>query len=306
MPMQIAREQSLYTSYASSGIPSLRRDLASLQEQLASGKRVNRPSDDPTDFARARALESLERRYEGHTRTIGNARLWSDRTQSTLDTLSERFTEAYEKGIQGLNDTLGPDERNALADRIDAIFEEVVDGLNAKAGNEYLLGGTRTTTAPVDENGAATGDLSGLRNRQISPGVEIAVNVPGDDVLDTGEGFTITESLRTLAEALRNPDAETDPIANTVSLADAVDRVTTSRDHLIGQSARAGDIGSRLNLAEARIADATVETARLRSAAEDADYYQVVSDFQKTQATLEAALRTTASVSQTTLLDYLR
>lgn len=298
MSIQIAREQSLYTSYASSGIPSLRRDLASLQEQLGSGKRVNRPSDDPTDFARARALESLERRYEGHTRTIGNARLWSDRTQSTLDTLSERFTEAYEKGIQGLNDTLGPDERNALADRIDAIFEEVVDGLNAKAGSEYLFGGTRTTTPPVDENGAATGDLSGLRNRQISPEVEIAVNVPGGDVLDTGAGFTVTESLRTLADALRG--------VGLVELDEAVEQVTTSRDHLIGQSARAGDIGSRLNLAEARIADATVETARLRSATEDADYYQVVSDFQKTQATLEAALRTTASVSQTTLLDYLR
>lgn len=308
----IAREQSLYAGYVNSGIPTLRRNIAQYQEQLTTGKRVNRPSDDPSGFAQARSLEALERRYEGHTRTIGNARLWTDHTQSSLDQLSERFVEAYEKGIQGLNDTLGDDERGILADRIDAILAETVDELNTKVGDEYLFGGTRTLTQPIDNDpdsptyGAQTGDLSGDRNRQISPDVRIAVNISGEDVLETGEGFSITESLQTLAAALRDPDAVTDPVAGTVSLEDAVAQVTTARDHLFRKNAEAGNIADRLNTAELRLADASTEAARLRSAAEDADYYEVVANMQKSQATLEAALRSTASISQTTLLDYLR
>jgi flagellar hook-associated protein 3 FlgL len=310
--MSIAREQSLYSGYASGSLTTLRRDLAQLQEQIGTGKRINRPSDDPTGFAQARTLEALEQRYDQYNRTIGSARLWTDRTQSALDGLAERFAEAHEKGLQGLNDTNSQDERNVLADRIDAILGEVIDGLNAKSGSEYLFGGTRTTTPPLQEDGTLTGsdnvppdpvitvdDLTGERKREIAPGVTVTINVSGKDVLQSGSDYTIVDSLKNLAAALRgevdDPDLQT-----------AVAQVEVSRDHLIERGADAGNVASRLTLAETQIADATIETASRRSAIEDADYYDVVQRFQSAQTALEAALRTTASVSQTTLLDYLR
>lgn len=310
--MSIAREQSLYSGYASGSLTTLRRDLAQLQEQIGTGKRINRPSDDPTGFAQARTLEALEQRYEQYNRTIGSARLWTDRTQSALDGLAERFAEAHEKGLQGLNDTNSQDERDVLADRIDAILGEVIDGLNAKSGSEYLFGGTRTTTPPLQEDGTLTGsdnvppdpvitvdDLTGERKREIAPGVTVTINVSGKDVLQSGSDYTIIDSLQNLAAALRgdvdDPDLQT-----------AVEQVEVSRDHLIERGADAGNAASRLTLAETQIADATIETASRRSAIEDADYYDVVQRFQSAQTALEAALRTTASVSQTTLLDYLR
>lgn len=313
--LSIAREQSLYSGYASGSLTTLRRDLASLQEQVGTGKRINRPSDDPTGFAQARTLEALEQRYDQYTRTIGAARLWTDRTQSALDGLAERFAEAHEKGIQGLNDTLGQDERNVIADRIDAILGEVADGLNAKAGSEYLFAGTRTTTPPFASDGSVAGsaddpdgpadppvvltDLDGERKREIAPGVEITINVTGSEVYDTGEGFTIVESLRNLAASLRGE-------ADALPLQEAVAQVETSRDHLIDRGAAAGNVASRLTLTEAQLADATIETASRRSAIEDADYFDVIARVQSTQTALEAALRTTASISQTSLLDYLR
>ena len=313
--LSIAREQSLYSGYGSGSLTTLRRDLAALQEQIGTGKRINRPSDDPTGFAQARSLEALEQRYDQYARTIGAARLWTNRTQSALDGLAERFAEAHEKGIQGLNDALGQDERNVIATRIDAILGEVVDGLNEKAGSEYLFAGTRTTTKPFAANGAVAGsnddpdgpadppvvltDLDGKRKREIAPGVTVTINVTGSEVYDTGEGFTIVESLKNLAASLRGEE-------DALPLQEAVARVETARDHLIDRGADAGETGRRLNLAEVQLADAVTETASRRSAIEDADYFDVVARFQSAQTALEAALRTTASVSQTTLLDYLR
>ena len=301
---RIAREQSLYGARAATEIPALRRDLAALQEQLITGRRVNRPSDDPSAFAQARMLDSLDEQYAQFTRTIDSSRLWVNRTADELDTLTERFAEAHEEGLTALTRTLNPDDREAIAGRVEALLEEVIDGLNAKADGEYLFAGNRTTTEPFDATGAPTGDLSGTRTRQIGPSTTLAINVSGDDVLDTGEGFSIVESLQNMIAALRagNPGDPFPP----VPLADAVEQVAVARDHLIDLGAEVGATARRLNHAELHLQNASIETQRHRSTLEDADYFETITAFQQTQATLEAALTTTASIAQTTLLDYLR
>lgn len=308
-PLSIARERSLYAAGAERALPALRHDLAGLREQLSTGKRINRPSDDPAGFAQARALEALERRHEQHARAIGDARLWTDRTQSAIDGLAERFTDAYAEGIRALNDTLNQDDRNAIAQRVDTLLAEVIDGLNAKSGEEYLFGGTRTTTPPLQPDGTLTGsadtppvtlaDLGGKRNREIAPGVTLAVNVSGADLLQTDDDVGLVESLQRLAAALR-----AEPTAP--PLRDAVEEVGAARDHLLERGAEAGNIAHRLNLAEAQLAEASLEAARRRSEVEDADYFAVVTELQSAQTTLEAALRATAKAAQTTLLDFLR
>jgi len=298
MSIRIAREQSVYAQNANASLATLRRDLAGLQEQLATGLRVNRPSDDPSAYAQARRLESLDQRYAQYGRAIGDARLWANQTGDELDTLTERFTEAYEEGLRALNDTLNEGDREAVADRIDALLAEVVDGLNAKSGGEYLFAGNRSTTEPFAEDGTPTGDLSGDRVRQVGPSTDLVINVTGERVLDTGEGFTITESLRTLAATLRGDD--------TVSLDDAVGQVITARDHLIDVAADSGTVARRLDHTELYLQDASIEANRRRAELEEADYVETITRFQQVQTSLEAALRTTASTVQTTLLDYLR
>lgn len=295
---RIARQQSLYASQANTAIPALRRDLAALQEQLITGRRVNRPSDDPSAFAQARLMESLDEQYTQHLRTIDSSRLWVNQTSDALDTLTERFADAYDEGLKALNDTLNQGDRNAVAGRVEALMEEVIDTLNAKSGGEYLFAGTRTTTEPFDEDGTPTGNLSGERNRQIGPNTTLAINISGEHVLDAGDGVSIVESLQTMIDALRGE--------RTVPLEDAVGDVGVARDHLIDLGAELGATARRLGHAELQLQNASIETQRRRSELEDADYFATISAFQQTQTTLEAALSTTASLVQTTLLDYLR
>lgn len=298
MSLRIAREQSLYASNANASLATLRRDLAGLQEQLATGLRVNRPSDDPSAYAQARMLESLDQRYAQYGRAIGDARQWVNQTGNELGTLTERFTEAYEEGLRALNGTLNDDNREALAGRIESLLAEVVDGLNAKSGGEYLFAGNRSTTEPFAEDGTPTGNVGGDRRRTIGPSTDLVINVSGERVLDTGEGFTITESLQNMIAALRGDD--------TVSLDAAVGQVIVARDHLIDVAAESGAVARRLDNAELQIQDASIEANRRRAEIEEVDYVETITRFQQAQTTLEAALRTTASAVQTTLLDYLR
>lgn len=307
-PLDPARQYSLHRATAERTLLPVRRDLARLQEHMATGLRVNRPSDDPEAFGRIRTLETLQHQHEGYARTIAAARLWTDRTQQELDRLADLLTEAQQTGLRGLTDTLAADDRRILAGRVDALLGEAVDAVNARAGRAYLFGGTATTQPPLSAEGEPTGPLTGALLRRIGPGLELAVNVPGAELLQV-EGpdgpFPLLDALRGLAAALRREPhpAPDDPVPD---LREAVRRVEAARDHVVALGTRAGEAAHRLTLAEDRLEEIRLTLASQRSLLEDADVIETTVELQKRQLALEAALRTTAVLAQRTLLDYLR
>ena len=237
-PLSLSLERSLAASTPDRAVYRLRSTLAGLQEQAATGLRVNRPSDDPLAFEQARHWEALVVRLDQHLRAVGTARVWVDHTAVALDGLAELATTAYEEGIQGLNDTLSDEDRAALADHIDSLTEEMVDRLNTQVSGEYIFGGNLTNQPPFADDGTPTGgDVSGLRTRRIGPGVDLQLNIPGDRVQDLGGGQTAIAAMRTLADALRG----------TGDLEAAVADVTAARDHFITLGTEIGEVGNRLS-----------------------------------------------------------
>ena len=290
--------RSLAAAGSDRALDGIRRRLAVLQEQSATGLRVNRPSDDPAAFAQARELDALDARYGSYLDAIGAARLWVDQTASALGTLEGIAGRAHELGLQGANDTLSAEERAALADEVDGLLDELVDALNTRAGDEYVFAGNNTLQAPFADDGTPTSTaLDGQRVRRVGPTTELAINVTGDAVQDVG-GFTAAEALGDLAAALRGEGA--------FSITEATGRVEETLDHFIGLSGANGVVGNRLTDAEIQTSNASIALQARRSDLEDADYLRVATDLQQAQLQLEAALSTTAMLEQTTLLDYLR
>jgi len=299
-PIHLSRERSLSTAASERALATVQRDLARFQEQMTTGLRVNRASDDPTAFAQARRLEHLNQRYEQYLRTIGGATSWVDHTQDTLDQMADRITEAYERGIRANSHVFDTAERDAEANRIELILSDVVDLLNATDGDEYLFAGSRTTVQPFDGAGGVVvynGNTAG-RSRQIGDNLRMDVNISGDRIHDTGAGFTITESLQDLADAVRTGDP--------TQMETALDRIVTARDHVFERGAEAGGIANRMQQAADQLRDATLRVDSHRSELEDVDMAEAIMEYQRAQTGLQAALQVTASVLQTSLLNYLR
>ena len=299
-PINLAREKSLYRTAADRGLSVRQRDLARLQEQLATGRRINRASDDAAGYGQARRLDAVGARYAQYQRSISAAQPWVDHTQDALDELAERFAEIYERGARATSPVYNDASRTAEADRIDALLDDLVSTLNAQENGEYLFAGTRTDAPPFALTGGAVvyNGNAGGRSRQIADGLRISVNVSGDRVLDTGNGFTITEAVQDLTAALRSGDS--------TQMQTALERVGTAREHLTEVGAEAGGIAQRLDLAAEQLRTATLRTDARRSQIEDTDVAAALVAMQEAQTGLQAALKVTASVRQTTLLDYLR
>ncbi len=299
--VNLTRQRALYGSSTDRGSQNIRAELARLQEQTITQKEVNRASDDPTAFAGARKMESLARQYEQYMRSISASRTWSRDTQERLHTLTELFSQASVYGVQGATATLSTEDRETLARHIDTIRLEVTEQLNARSGDEYLFAGNETLAAPpFDANGdpvpADYSRVEGSRTRAIGPGVNLKVNVTGREVHDTGQGYTIIDSLRNLSLALRTPGGDVQT---------ALGEVQTSHKHLIDVGARNGATLNRMDRIEEQLTEANLRVRSRQSDLEDADLLETMTALQKAQTSLEASLKVTASMLRTTLLDYI-
>ena len=159
---------------------SLRRILE-LQNQIATGRRINAPSDDPiganTVMELQHALEKSER-YDANVQT-GLQKLGL--TEVALRSLNDILTEAKILMLQEVNASATPETRRNAAIAVDGMLKEAISIANRKYGNTYLFGGAQTRTAPFELLSGAvayTGDEIELFTN-VSDGISIAINMSG-------------------------------------------------------------------------------------------------------------------------------
>ena len=163
-----------------------KRELLRLNEQVASAKKVNRPSDDSVASIGAhlshRAMEEIEQ-YQSN---VDHARSWLQQAESSLQAISDLISMAKERAEQMATGTYTPEQRSTIATDARNFLSQLVSLCNAKVGSDYIFGGTICDTAPVstdlitrnpaspdsDNTGAGQlwgrGDYTGLYSRKIS------------------------------------------------------------------------------------------------------------------------------------------
>jgi flagellar hook-associated protein 3 FlgL len=299
------RQISLSRTAVADSLRARSAENAKLNEQLATGIKIARSSDDPAGYARARRLDSYDRQYDQIMRSIESARSWTDNTQDSLDDIANLVTSAYEEGIKGASSSLGSDGRAQVADRVDNLISEVVARLNTRTASGFVFGGTNSSVKPFVIDNAAGSDGAGVsyygnsstQERTVGIEMRLDIGIAGSRMTASG-GVAVTEALGALRDALRADDQ--------AAIDSALEDVIVARDHTIDLTAESGVAGDRLS----RLFDqASVVQQRLmqeRSGIEDADIAETITDLQRNQTSLQAAMRAMAGLYQNSLLNYLR
>src|SRR5262245_12069275 len=113
------------------------------QEQLASGRRILRPSDDPSGTVHSLALHRDLSASERMQEAIAAGRTQLDLAISTLQHSSELLTRTRELLIQAMNGVLTDQDRAAIATELDEIGKQLLDDANLSLDGRFLFGGTR-------------------------------------------------------------------------------------------------------------------------------------------------------------------
>jgi len=286
--------------------------LSRAQEQLTSGKRVERPSDDPAAAARAeRALAAITR-SDASQRALDASRNAMMLTESALGDVGEMLQKARELVISAGNGSLIDSDRRTIAEAIRGLRNDLLAVSNRSDGaGRYLFGGQGSDGPPLVD-GATGVVFNGTPGEQrAATGEATPLSVDGNaaflsapDPANPSQTLSVFDALDRLVTGLLLPDQSSTQVASIVSL--GIGEIDATAGNLSQWRSRAGESLNRIDGIETRLGQTKLDAQRDRSNAEDLDLIEAISSFQNQQTGYDAALKMFSTVQRMSLFDYLK
>jgi flagellar hook-associated protein 3 FlgL len=156
-----------------------RSDMADLQNQAATQKRVTKPSDDPLAATRILASKSDISSGQQFVKSVSQAKSFLESSDQCLGELTDLLVRAKELALSQSNDaSSGRQTRFIAATEVEQLHAQAVQVGNRKQGDRFLFGGFRTSRPPFDAKGRYSGD-DGEMKIAINKEAHVAMNIPG-------------------------------------------------------------------------------------------------------------------------------
>jgi len=169
-------------------------EMTRLQEQVTTGSRINRPSDDPSCSYRVVTLNSQEKSLGNYINNLSEAVSTLELSSTVIREIGSALTEIKVRLTQVIGGIYDEDTRERAAEGINDILEQVVSLANTKNMGQYLFGGGNTTSAPYlaeRTNGEITSVTyqGSLENREIevASGIKSSVFQVGNDIFGSDD-----------------------------------------------------------------------------------------------------------------------
>lgn len=291
-------DKLLYNTVLNNLQQNLEKTL-NLQENISSGKRIIRPSDDPIGIMKVMDYDTAISKAEQYRRNIDNGIAFLSSTESAVSTAQNILTRSKELSISALNGTNSAAERSILSEEIDQLYQQVIQIANTQINGRYLFAGFNTGTAPYDTNGNYTGTPypGGDIEVEIDNGSTVTINITGDLVFGTSTSGVI-DTLDNLRTALQNNDVQ--------EINNAVDSLASAMDQLSNVRAEIGARINRLETAKNYISKLKDDLTVYKAQTEEADITKVITALAAQQNAMEMSRASAASVLQQSILDFLR
>lgn len=294
---------------------NLNRGLARLERinnQLGTKKKINRPSDDPVKTGVILRTSTSIRETEQYIRNLDAAVSWLDAADVILQDVVSVIHRAKELAVAGASTHLDETARQALADEIAQLHDNLLQLANSTHGGRYLFAGQHTDKKPFS-GGGVTGDrindvtfLMSLTDDEtkiefeIAPGITIDVNVISynpDDNPQEGLFMPIFNALQELYGELVDDTGDPD-----IPLQD----LDNSLDNVLRKISELGGKQNRVELARERMLDLQLSLTRILSEEQDLDYAEAIMELKMEEFAYRTALAVGARIIQPSLVDFLR
>ncbi|MBH23246.1 MAG: flagellar hook-associated protein 3 [Myxococcales bacterium] len=271
-----------------------RQHVARLQEKLASGQEVNRPSDDPAAYSRLEnirghlaELDTLDRNADAALRKLNTA-------EATMDDMFNVMIRARESVVSALNHTYNASDRADIAEEMKVMRDHFVQLSEVQVDDQYIFSGTASDAPPLDDTGAYQG--AGAGNRvAIGEGAELEMAIDGSRLFD--RDVNIVQMLDGIIADLESDDVD--------SLQGRIGDIGLAENQLLKAQT---DLGARLRRVE--VTTELTEDIRIQLSQEsqdvgDADLAAVVSELLAQEQSLQAAVQVAGRTMTPSLLDVI-
>lgn len=317
-------------------------NMKTIQQQMTSGKEVQKPSDDPFKAARVMQLNTDINSNTQYNNNIKDTSNWLSTSDTALGQINSVLQRVNELIVSSGNASYGPDEKKSIKDEINQNIGQLSQILNTNFDGKYIFGGTRGTTKPVDsQKDPATGNsiisyynkngglidpkstdtndinqmnmIKGSLSVEISQGVTMDYNVSAGDVLqftnENGQASNLMDALKKITNHLdgNNDDGTaSDPNAYSKLTGSDMQNMKDAMTNLLKIRSEVGAKQNRMDSAQTKNESENTNLTQILSQTEDIDIAQKTMDYATMQNVYMASLQTSAKIIQPSLMDYLK
>ncbi|WP_108446298.1 flagellar hook-associated protein FlgL [Halomonas denitrificans] len=287
-------------------------DFLKVSQQIASGRRVVNPSDDPQAASRAVGVDQARAVTQQFTDARVSARNSLSQTESVLNSVNDAIASAKTLVIQASNDTLSDADRQSVASELRGVYETVIGQANATDGNgRFLFGGYQDSTEPfVRQDGKIeyVGDTN-IREQRIDASRLMKVTENGQSIFLSAAGdvdAANTDLFKTFEKALdvlENPPTDKGVLHGT--LKEAMSEFDNSLDNVLTTRASVGARLNELDVVDSVSGNRMLNYEQTLSDLVDLDYAEAIGEYSLRQVGLQASQKAFADMKGMSLFQFL-
>lgn len=267
--------------------------MGKLQNQIETGKKVNRPSDDPVVAMKGIGYRTALDKVEQFQRNIGEVNNLLDSSDDALDKVGSALHRANELAVKAASDTTTADDRAKIESELDQLRAHIQNIANTKVGDKYIFSGTKTTTPLFDEK---TGEYPTTNLDGFNKDIEIEVF----------DGITLKANTNVI-DVFKNIDQMFQDIKDgNVDYSEAIGKIDEQMNGVLTTRADIGARQNRVELMNDRLQSQEVIATKQMSENEDIDYEKAITEMITQESIHRAALSVGARIIQPSLVDFLR
>lgn len=299
--------------------------MATLQQQISTGSKLLRPSDDPVGVTKAMSYRTQLTQNAQYDENLDTATKWLDTTDTTLGSVTSAMTRVQELITQAANDTNQTTDREKMLIEIKQIQQEIHDLANTKVGDTYLFSGTRTNeplykkddaTGEITFNGEAGTDIEAPENGfgesvniEIYNNIQLEINTTGAMKMfgKIDEVFAKIEEALVGQNDITSSDEISAILGGTNSQEDKeYTTIQGAINLMLMERATVGAKQNRVDMMADRLALQKEVLTKQQSNVEDVEYEQAITNLITQESIHNASLSVGGRIIQQTLVDFIR
>lgn len=289
--------------------------------QLATGRKIMRPSDDPVGITRSLQARTDLSKLEQYNQNVADAKAWLTQTETSLMEMNEVVKRAYDLAMDAANATKTPKDRQASAKELRELEEQIIQAANTTFGGRYVFGGYNTSKEPFEIKKEDDGTRSLIYNGvdlksdvdadrqileelgaesisyEIGPKTQMKVSINGVELFGVGDG-NIFDVISQLTDALENDDVDV--------IDKSIGDLQRAQEDILSKLADVGGKYNRLEMVKHRYGDDKINYTAVKSSVEDVDQAEVTMQLKMAEMVYRSSLAVGARIIQPTLVDFLR
>jgi len=295
--------QSMTSSKLIQNLNTNMRKMASLQEQTATGRKINKPSDDPAGMTyglRYRSDLTANTQYQSN---VSSSLSWLEFYDSQLDQATQVLQRVNDLVVQGSTGTNTPQSLESINKEILELKKQMADIANSSFNGKYVFNGQLYDQQPYPDGVDAktvTAD-KGAVPYEIGQGITINVNLQANQIFGDADAAGTTNNVFSVFDrisAALSSGSYTGVNAEIAHVKSRLEQISSAR-------AENGAKTNRAELMKNRLDEMEVGLTGLQSRTEDADVEKLYIDSTVTQNIYQASLSVGAKIITPSLVNFL-